>query len=162
MADLDSVLRKETTKIDQGGYQNKTVRESYQEKKTNWFFAPWTWGTERYETKYRDKTVKEWVSDYKEYVNMTEVVNKYFEPIQIQLADAKKSAMKHVASETARIKKMLKQQLGEINNALEQKLTELQSTINDANVTTKELETKKNNLKWMNSIIGRINKLINF
>ncbi len=162
LADLDSVLRKETTKIDQGGYQNKTVRESYQEKKTNWFFAPWTWGTERYETKYRDKTVKEWVSDYKEYVNMTEVVNKYFEPIQIQLADAKKSAMKHVASETARIKKMLKQQLGEINNALEQKLTELQSTINDANVTTKELETKKNNLKWMNSIIGRINKLINF
>lgn len=162
LADLDSVLRKETTKIDQGGYQNKTVRESYQEKKTNWFFAPWTWGTERYETKYRDKTVKEWVSDYKEYVNMTEVVNKYFEPIQIQLADAKKSAMKHVASETARIKKMLKQQLGEINNALEQKLTELQSTINDANVTTKELETKKNNLEWMNSIIGRINKLINF
>jgi hypothetical protein len=162
LADLDSVLRKETIRKDEGGYKNKTVRESYQEKKTNWFWTPWNWGTTRYETKYRDKTVKEWVSDYKEYVNMTEVVNKYFEPIQIQLGDAKKSAMEHVASETARIKKMLNKQLGEINNALEKKLDELQNTINDANVTTKELETKQNNLKWMNNIIDRINKLINF
>lgn len=162
LADLDSVLRKETTRKDEGCYQNKIVRESYQEKKTNWFWEPWNWGTTRYETKYRDKTVKEWVSDYKEYVNMTEVVNKYFEPIQIQLTDAKESAMKHVASETARIKKMLNIQLGKINDALAKKLDELQNTINDANVTTKELETKQNNLKWMNSIIERINKLINF
>ena len=133
-----------------------------QEKKTNWFWTPWNWGTTRYETKYRDKTVTEWVSDYKEYVNMTEVVNKYFEPIQIQLGEAKESAMEHVASETKRIKKMLGEQLKAINNALEKKLNELQGTINDANVTAQELETKKKNLEWMNGIITRINKLINF
>lgn len=162
LADLDAVLRAETTRKDEGSYQNKTVREAYQEKKTNWFWTPWNWGTERYETKYRDKTVKEWVSDYKEYVNMTEVVNKYFEPIQIQLGEAKESAMKHVASETNRIKKMLGKQLKAINEALEKKLNELQGTINDANVTAQELETKKKNLEWMNGIIARINKLINF
>jgi len=162
LADLDAVLKAETTRKDEGGYKNKTVREAYQEKKTNWFWTPWNWGTTRYETKYRDKTVTEWVSDYKEYVNMTEVVNKYFEPIQIQLGEAKESAMEHVASETKRIKKMLGEQLKAINNALEKKLNELQGTINDANVTAQELETKKKNLEWMNGIITRINKLINF
>ena len=158
LADLNAVLKQETTTKDEGGMQY--VTESYQEKKTNWFWTPWNWGSERYETKYR--TVEKWVSDYKDYVNMTEVVNKYFEPIQIQLGKAKTSAMSHVAAETIRIKKMLSKQLKDINNALEKKLDELQKAINAANLTSKELEVKKQNLIWMNNIIERINKLINF
>lgn len=158
LADLNAVLKQETTTKDEGGIQY--VEESYQEKKTNWFWEPWNWGTERYKTKYR--TVEKWVSDYRDYVNMKEVVNKYFEPIQIELGKAKESAMEHVASETERIKKMLGKQLRDINKALENKLDELQRTINDANLTAKELEIKKQNLNWMNGIISRINKLINY
>ena len=131
---------------------------------TNWFFRPSTWGTERYETRYRDVLRSKTVNDYEwiDYVNMKEVVDTYFEPIQIQLVEAKSSAMKHVAEETLRIKTALNKQLKQINLTLDTKLNELQNTINVANTTKNELETKKNNLKWMNSIIARINKLINF
>lgn len=158
LADLNAVLKQETTTIDMGGKQ--IVTESYQVKKTNWFWTPWNWGTERYETKYRP--VEKWVSDYRDFVNMSKVVSEYVVPIQALLVDAKTSAMKHIETETTRIKKMLSKQLTEINDALETKLSELEHTINDVNVTSKKLEEKKQNLDWMNGIISRINKLINY
>ena len=165
LADLSTILKKNTKQEEDKGkgyYRNKKVKESYIDTVWDPGWWPGDWFRTKKVTKYRDKTIQEWVAVYVDYVNMTEVVNKYFEPIQIQLGEAKDAAMEHVASETARIKKALNKQLIEINKALENKLSELQSTINDVNVTTKDLETKKKNLEWMNSIIERINKLINF
>ncbi|MCD8297333.1 MAG: dynamin family protein [Prevotella sp.] len=167
IADLSSVLKKKTTKVTVAVGQHtekETVSEPYQHKLTNWFWRPSTWGTKRYETRYRDVIKTKTVIDYDsiEYVNMKDVVVTYFEPIQIQLVKAKDSAMDHVAAETKRIKGVLNEQLKQINETLDKKLEELQQTINAADTTEKELETKKKNLEWMNGIIARINKLINF
>ena len=158
IGDIDKILKSKTKSIDKGG--KKWVKESYQEKKTNWFWTPWHWGSERYETKYR--TVEKWVSDYKEFVNMTEVVSKYFQPVQSQLVKAESSSIEHITNETSRIKKALNKQLAQINEVLSQKLDELNQAVQDVNLTAQELETKKKNLEWMNGIIERINKLTNF
>lgn len=160
LADLSTILKKNTKQEDEGSKQDKKVREAYTD--TVWDPDWLHWFRTKKVTKYREKTIQVWVSKYVDYVNMTEVVNKYFEPIQIQLVEAKEAAMEHVSSETTRIKEALNKQLKEINKVLENKLDELQNTINDANVTAKELEIKKRNLEWMNGIIGRIYKLINF
>lgn len=165
LADLPTILKKNTRNEEdknKGYYRNKTIKESYTDTVWDPGWRPRDWFRTKKVTKYRDKTIQEWVAVYVDYVNMTEVVNKYFEPIQIQLKEAKEVTMEHIASETTRIKNALKTQLKEINRALDKKLTELQSTINDANITAKELEAKRKNLEWMNGIISRTNKLINF
>ena len=157
LTDLTSILKENTTHNDESYTRSKTITEIVGER-SKW--NPMYWILGKYKT--REKTVNEKVSKYVDYVNMTKVVDSYFEPIQIQLGNSIETALEHVASETTRIKNNLGVQLRSINAALDSKLTELQNTINDANITEKELETKKKNLDWMNSIIDRINKLINF
>lgn len=162
LTDLSDLLAEKIKKEDEGQFRNKTIRESYQEKKINWFWKPSQWGAVRYETKYRDKIVREWVTKYVEYVNMSEVVSSYFEPIQLQLDEAKIESLKHVKNETSRIKLSLNQILLDINLVLEQKLNELQISINEANTTAEAIIEQQENLKWMQSIIDRVNKLIKF
>ena len=162
LTDLSDLLAEKIKKEDEGQFRNKTIRESYQEKKINWFWKPSQWGSVRYETKYRDKIVREWVTKYVEYVNMSEVVSSYFEPIQLQLDEAKIESLKHVKNETSRIKLSLNQILLDINLVLEQKLNELQISINEANTTAEAIIEQQENLKWMQSIIDRVNKLIKF
>ena len=157
LTDLTSILKENTTHKDESYTRSKTITEIIGER-SKW--NPMYWILGKYKTK--EKVVNEKVSKYVDYINMTKVVDSYFEPIQIQLGNSIKTALEHVASETTRIKDNLGVQLRAINAALDNKLTELQNTINDANITEKELETKKKNLDWMNSIIDRINKLINF
>ena len=161
--DLNTILNDNTSTKDEGGNQYVTEKESYQVKvKDSKWWNPFTWGDYHYETRYRDKTIQKWVSKYVDYVNMSEVVNEYFEPLQVTLTDAQSAALEHVISETDRIKKNLKNQLQEINRVLAVKLTELEESINDVNETEKEIKAKQENLKWMNGIIDRVNKLIKF
>ena len=162
LADLPSILAEKTQMEDEGEFRTGTITESYQVKKTNSFFTPWRWGSNRYETRYRYKTVKTWVANYVDYVNMSEVVSSYFEPVLLQLSDAKKESLKHVKTETNRIKRLLRETLLEVNQVLNKKLEELQLSIADSNNTAEEIKRQKANLKWMQGIIGRVNELINF
>ena len=160
LADLYNILNKNTTGVDEGQYEKVVVKEPYLHERS--IFNPARWLGDRFVTKYRDKTIDEWVSNYVDYVDMSVVVNKYFEPMQIQLKTINDIAIEHVREETMRIKTFLHKQLKEINEALERKLGELNDIVNNVNVTARELETKKKELEWMNGIIDRINKLINY
>lgn len=161
--DLNTILNDYTSTKDEGGKQYVTEKESYQVKvKDSKWWNPFTWGDYHYETRYRDKQIQKWISKYVDYVNMSEVVNEYFEPLQVTLTEAQSAALRHVNSETDRIKKNLKNQLQDINEVLAAKLTELEESINDVNETEKEIKIKQDNLKWMNSIIDRVNRLIKF
>lgn len=162
IANIDSLVTNSTERKDEGNYETKTKRESYLEKKTNWFWTPWNWRSKRYETKYRDKQVEEWVSKYVDYVDMSKVVSQYFQPLQAELIRAKEEAIEHSQKETKRIKEVLKDLLLEINAILEYKLNELQNSINDVNQTEEEIKRQKQNLKWMEDIIERVNQLINY
>ena len=93
---------------------------------------------------------------------MREVMHKYLEPIQEFLIEIKKLVREHIESETENIKNKLHRQLTKVNTVLKSKLDKLSTMINEANATDLELENKRKQLEWMNSIINRVNELINF
>ena len=119
-----------------------------------------TWGSERYETREESYTVH--IPNNIEYVNMSKVVADYLEPLQEQLRDAKSAAYSHAQSESNRIKKHLKDYLIEIDNVLRKKLEELKLSTESSNRTQAEINRQVSNLKWMEEIIERVNKLIYF
>ena len=162
IANIDSLIKKSTQTIDEGHYETKTKRESRKVKKTNWFWTPWNWGSERYDTEYYDRQYQEWVAKNVDYVNMSSVATQYFQPIQVQLVEAKKAAEAHAQKEGQRIKDVLKKVLGQIDGILESKLTELQQSTNAAMQTEQEIKKQQEELRWMEGIIDRVNKLINF
>lgn len=162
IANIDSLIKKSTQTIDEGQYVTKTKRESRKVKKTNWFWTPWNWGSERYDTEYYDRQYQEWVSKNVDYVDMSSVAFQYLQPIQIQLPKAKKAAEDHAQKEGQRIKDVLKSALGQIDQVLSSKLTELQQSTSAAILTDQEIKRQQDELKWMEGIIARVNKLINF
>lgn len=162
ITDITKLITNSTRKEDEGKYETQYKQESYQEKKTNWFWEPWNWYTSRYETKYRTVPVQEWVANYVEYVNANEVVRGFFQPVQLQLKDASKMAREHVESETVRIKDELIRQLKKIEALLAQKLEELSISLQSANETEAQMKRKSDNLAWMQSIQTRVNDLIKF
>lgn len=162
IADVDKLLRSQTQTVDEGKNVTRTKRVSYKEKKTNWFWEPWNWGTDRYETKWYDKKVTEWEANYVEYVNMSNVVCDYFEPIQDQLEEARIAAEKHAKKESVRIKEQLKGFLVKIDQNLQSKLNELKQSTETSLQTKAEIAKQESDLEWMKGIIERVNGLINF
>ena len=160
LVDLSSIIAKNTKTVDEGHNKKETV--SYQEKvKRAWYNpARWFGDTYVYETRY--KTIDKWIPKMIDYVDMHKVVSNFFQPLQSQLLKIKAQAKEHVETETSNIKSSLREQLSEINKALEMKLNQLNQMINNAKETAQQIATKQNNLKWMNGIIDRVNKLINF
>jgi len=162
IADVNKLLRKQTQTVDEGKNVTRTKRVSYKEKKINWFWTPWNWGTDRYETKWYDKKVTEWEANYVEYVNMSNVVSDYFEPIQDQLEKARVAAEEHAKKESARIKEQLKDFLVKIDRNLQCKLNELKHSTEISQQTKAEIAKQESDLEWMKGIIERVNGLINF
>ena len=158
LANLKGILDNNTNPEDEG-YDRERKEKVIDGERAKWrILGRALWG----KYYYKEITITEHVAVWVDYVDMNVVVNQYFEPMQIQLRTIKETTLNHVQDETARLKKKLHEQLIEINSTLERKLNELNDTINNANITAQELEEKKNNLRWMNGIIERINKLINF
>lgn len=162
IADLDKLLRNQTQTFDEGHNVTRTKRVSCKEKKTNWFWEPWNWGTERYETKWYNKTVTEWEANWVEYVNMKTVAYEYLKPLQQQLVNAQEAAEEHAEKESVRIKEQLKDFLVKIDHSLQNKLKELKQSIGLSHQTTVEIAKQESDLKWMEEIIQRVNGLINF
>lgn len=162
VANIDKLIRDNTSTIDEGQYVTKTKREEKKIKKTNWFWTPWNWGTERYDTEYYDRQYQEWEAKNVEYVNMYNVAEIYFQPLQIQLTKAKAAAVEHARKQEKKIKDTLKHVLGQVNEALADKMTELQNSKEAVNMTEQEIKRKEEELTWMLGIINRVNQLINF
>ena len=162
IADLDKLLRNQTQTVDEGHNVTRTKRVSYEEKKTNWFWEPWNWGTDRYETKWYNKTVTEWEANWVEYVNMKTVAYEYLKPLQQQLVNAQEAAEEHAEKESVRIKEQLKDFLVKIDHSLQNKLKELKQSIGLSHQTKLEIAKQESDLKWMEEIIQRVNGLVNF
>ncbi|WP_288324436.1 dynamin family protein [uncultured Phocaeicola sp.] len=159
LADVNRIISNNVTTVDEG-HDETRQRQVRGEKKTNWFWTPWNWGTDRYETKTESYSVH--IANNVDYVDMSSVVKEYMKPLQQQLIDAKQAVTNHAQSESVRIKKSLKDYLNKIDTLLQRKLEELKKSTNSAAQTQKEIEHQESNLKWMESIIKRVNELINF
>ena len=159
LADVQRIVTRNVTTVDEG-HDETRERQVRGEKKTNWFWTPWNWGSERYETK--TETYKVHIANNVDYVDMSSVVKEYMKPLQQQLIDAKAAVTNHAQAESLRIKKSLKDYLNKIDSLLQKKLEELKDSTNSANQTQREIEKQEANLKWMEGIIKRVNELINF
>lgn len=162
LADLNRVFKDQTETVDEGEYVTKTVRKSREVKKINWFWTPWNWFKNRKRTEYYQAEEQEWVPNNVEYVNMATVASSYFQPLQAQLVDAQKSASEHAETQGEHIKSELKKQLAELNKKLFAKTNELGGAIHFEKQTAAEIEKQRRQLKWMEGIIARVDKLINF
>lgn len=158
--DIDSVLRRATYEKDEGRYVSRT--EKYTVKQERSIFNPKRWFGDKYYYETKERTVREWEANIVEYVNMSTVVESYFEPLYEEIVSAKSAIVEHITDETKRLKETLKKQIKEVEKILAEKLNEVRKRVSDADRTQKEIEEQESNLKWMNGIITRVNNLINY
>lgn len=159
MADIDSIVRKSTQTVDEG-YDDSRSRTVRGAKKTNWFWNPSTWFTERYEEKTEYYTVH--VPVNVDYVNMKNVVEEFFVPMQVDLISLEKDVPEHLSQEAKELKKNLKNELKKVDNLLNKKLQEVKERMDASNQTATQIVEQEKQLEWMRSIITRVNKLINY
>jgi len=76
--------------------------------------------------------------------------------------EAQTKVPSHIQKETVRLKQALKQQIQQIDKVLRDKLSTLKDSTSKANRTVKEIQQQQDNLRWMQSIIQRVDKLINY
>lgn len=158
--DIDGVLRRATYEKDEGRYVSRT--EKYTVKQERSIFNPKRWFGDKYYYETKERTVREWEANIVEYVNMSTVVESYFEPLYEEIVSAKSAIVEHITDETKRLKETLKKQIKEVEKILAKKLNEVRKRVSDADRTQKEIEEQESNLKWMNGIITRVNNLINY
>lgn len=159
MADIDSIVRKSTKTVDEG-YDDRRSRTVRGAKKTNWFWNPSTWFTERYEEKTEYYTVH--VPVNVDYVNMKNVVEEFFVPMQVDLISLEKDVPEHLSQEAKKLKENLKNELKKVDNLLNKKLQEVKERMDASNQTATQIAEQEKQLEWMRSIITRVNKLINY
>lgn len=157
--DLPDIISRATFSEDEGH------RRDWEEIEVDYVERPWYNPIKlfsKYKKVERTVTKSEWVSNYVDYVNMSTVVESYFEPLYEEIVSAKSAIVEHITDETKRLKETLKQQIKEVEKILAEKLNEVRKRVSDADRTQKEIEEQESNLKWMNGIITRVNNLINY
>lgn len=163
LSDLDKLISEATSHRDEGKWVEEYVKVGeHKVRLTNWFWEPWNWGTNRHKIVNDYEWKKIWKEKIVKEVNMHEVVSGYYGPLYNELICAKEAIPSQVNAHTDHLKKLMKEQIGEVENLLARKLEELQRSINDRDKTQAEIEKQEADLIWMNGLIERVNNLINY
>ena len=104
----------------------------------------------------------EWISKFVDYVDMNEVASQCIVPVQKNLDDNRKRAIKYVKNETERLKQYLEAELVKIDFVLNQKLTLLSNVKAESEAKQVDIARKEQNLKWLEGIQKRVNDIIRF
>ena len=158
--DIDGVLRRATYEKDEGRYVSRT--EKYTVKQERSIFNPKRWFGDKYYYETKERTVREWEANIVEYVNMSTVVESYFEPLYEEIVSAKSAIVEHITDETKRLKETLKKQIKEVEKILAKKLNEVRKRASNAEHIHEDIKRKEYELRWMNSISERVNNLMNY
>ena len=158
LADLSSIIDDNTETVDESYNETRTKRV-FVESKRRWY-NPFSWFSEG--DHFENRSYQARVEKYVDYVDMNEVASDYIVPFQKSLDGTKKDAIKHVTSETQRLKEYLKEELAKIDKLLNQKLDALSKTEADSKAKAKEIAVKEKNLKWLESIQNQVNNIIHF
>jgi len=158
--DLDDLISDATSSEDEGHTEYYTDTEVTYKKRNQWL--PWNWFRDEYERVETEVEKSRWVSNYVDYVDMHEVVSDYYSSLYADLSSARHDIPSHIAKETKRLKKVLKEQIMKVDQLLAKKLKELQESINNKDKTQAEIKKQESDLLWMNNIIQRVNNLINY
>lgn len=129
----------------------KTGEEWVSNESKKWY-KPWTWLQES--GHYKD------VYENKEYVDGSELAQKFFAPIQKQLFDNSDNAVRYAKEQTSNIKVSFAKKFVELDNVLNKKLEELEACATDSKNVEKMIEQTKKRLKWLEDIQLRIQGIL--
>lgn len=128
------------------------VGEEWIENEDRKWYKPWTWFQEKghYKEIYEDK----------EYVDGTELAQKFFAPIQELLYENSESAVEYAKKQTALIKKEFAKKFDELDAVLQSKLKELEVCAKDnENIEVRIKETQER-LDWLEKIQNKVNGIL--
>ncbi|MFR3728270.1 dynamin family protein [Lacrimispora sp.] len=128
------------------------VGEEWVENTSKKWYKPWTWLQEKghYKDIYEDK----------EYVDGTELAQRFFAPIQELLYENSASAVEYAKEQTRAIKKAFAKKFDELDAVLSEKLKELEACAKDnANIEARIKETQ-DRLAWLENIQEKVNNIL--
>lgn len=160
LLDIEYIISNATSSVDEG-HKEYYIDIERDEVDRPWYDITALWKG-RKKTIEREVTKSKWVSKYVEYVDMSEVVHDYFEPLYDQIVEAIDGIVNHIKQETEKLKETLKTQIKKVEEILANKLKDLRKRVSDVERTQKDIEQQESDLKWMNGIIKRVNDLINY
>ena len=116
------------------------------------WYKPWTWFHEKghYKEIYEDK----------EYVDGTELAQKFFAPIQELLYENSESAVEYAKKQTALIKKEFAKKFDELDAVLQSKLKELEICAKDNENIEARIKETQERLDWLEKIQNKVNGIL--
>lgn len=128
------------------------VGEEWIENTSKKWYKPWTWLQEK--GHYKD------IYENKEYVDGTELAQKFFAPVQELLYENSSSAIEYAKEQTRVIKKTFARKFDELDAVLKKKLAELEDCAKDnANIDARIKETQER-LAWLERIQAKVNSIL--
>ena len=128
------------------------VGEEWVANSSKKWYKPWTWFQEKghYKDIYEDQ----------EYVDGTELAQKFFAPIQELLYENSSNAVDYAKQQTRLIKKEFGKKFGELDVVLQSKLKELDACAKDnENIEARIRETQER-LAWLEEIQAKVNAIL--
>lgn len=139
---INAMTRSESVKVGEEWIENTNKK----------WYKPWTWFQEK--GHYRD------IYEDKEYVDGTELAQRFFAPIQELLYENSSSAVEYAKEQTRAIKKAFAKKFDELDGVLQLKLKELESCAKDnANIEARIKETQ-NRLNWLENIQAKVKAIL--
>lgn len=116
------------------------------------WYKTWTWFQEKghYKEIYEDK----------EYVDGTELAQKFFAPIQELLYENSESAVEYAKKQTALIKKEFAKKFDELDAVLQSKLKELEICAKDNENIEARIKETQERLDWLEKIQNKVNGIL--
>lgn len=128
------------------------VGEEWVENTNKKWYKPWTWFQEKghYSPLYENR----------EYVDGTELAQKFFAPIQEQLYENSANAVEYAKEQTRMIKKAFSKKFDELDIVLANKLKELEKCANDNDNVESKIKEMQERLEWIEEIQNEVNSIL--
>lgn len=139
---INSITRTERIKVGEEWVENK---------KKKWY-KPWTWFQEsgHYRNVYANK----------EFVDGTELAQKFFAPIQEQLYNNRNGAVEYAKDQTRKIKEAFTLKFDELDEVLKKKLGELEVCARDNENIEAMIKETQDRLAWLEKIQEKVNSIL--
>lgn len=139
---INSITRTERIKVGEEWVENT---------KKKWY-KPWTWFQEsgHYKNVYANK----------EFVDGTELAQKFFAPIQEQLYNNRNGAVEYAKDQTRKIKEAFTLKFDELDEVLKKKLGELEICARDNENIEAMIKETQDRLAWLEKIQEKVNSIL--
>jgi GTPase Era involved in 16S rRNA processing len=146
LTNMNSLIKKvsktESVKVDEVWVSNTSRK----------WYKPWTWGQEKghYKAIYEDR----------EYIDGSELAQKFFAPIKKQLFDNGDNAAKYAKGQVQNIKAVFIEEFEKLDEVLNGKLAELKACASDSENVENLIKSTEKRLAWLEQIQARTQAIL--